>query len=91
MKVQSAALLAVTVTLFLRASYGSLPLNMAEVTGYEKLRSCKSSSLYQVQTDAGYTHNPLLIHLVGSRYGKTGTHFCTDTKMNECALVRVHF
>ena len=67
----AATLVVVAATLMPHVSDAALPLNMVEVTGYEKLRSYKSSSLYQVQTaDADYKYNPLLIHLVGQRYGK---------------------
>ncbi len=55
----------------LRMGGASLPLNTSEVSGYQKLKSWKNSTLFRVQTNAsGYTYDPLLIHLVGARYGK---------------------
>ena len=58
--------------LLLLAAGGSLALQVrvAEVQNYTKLASWGKSSLYRVEADAGYETNPLLIHLVGSRYGE---------------------
>ena len=47
----------------------SLDVKVAEVKGYDKIKEYKSSTLYQVQADTDYAVNPLLVHLVGSRYG----------------------
>lgn len=60
------------VGLLLLAAGGSLALQVrvAEVQNYTKLASWGKSSLYRVEADAGYETNPLLIHLVGSRYGE---------------------
>ena len=48
----------------------ALQVSVAEVQNYTKLASWEKSSLYRVEANAGYETNPLLIHLVGSRYGK---------------------
>lgn len=48
----------------------SLSVNISEVSSYTKLRNWKESTLYRVETDAAYEINPLLLHLVGSRYGE---------------------
>lgn len=45
-------------------------VEVSDVSGYTKLRSWKKSTLYRVEADAGYEANPLLLHLVGSRYGE---------------------
>lgn len=44
-----------------------------EVDSYKKLRSLKSSSLYEViphGDDSTYEYNPYLLYAEGSRYGK---------------------
>ena len=58
-------------TLFLLAAGGSaLQVSVAEVQNYTKLASWEKSSLYRVEANTDYETNPLLIHLVGSRYGE---------------------
>ncbi len=48
----------------------SLSVNVSEVSGYTKLRSWKQSSLYRIElAESDYESNPLLLQLVGSRYG----------------------
>ena len=58
----------------------ALPLNpkVGEVKGYVKLKTWGNSSLYQLLTDSDYVTEPLLIHLRGSRYGKS-VHFDAQT------------
>lgn len=57
--------------LLLLATGGSaLQVSVAEVQNYSKLASWENSSLYRVEANTGYETNPLLIHLVGSRYGE---------------------
>ena len=59
-------------------SASSLTVQVAEVSNYTKLRSWKESSLYRVEVEEGlYEVNPLLLHLVGSRYGESNTAICT--------------
>lgn len=48
----------------------SLLVNVSEVTSFTKLRSWKQSTLYRVEAEAGYQSNPLLLQVVGSRYGE---------------------
>ena len=48
--------------------------NVGEVKGYVKLNSWGNSSLYQLLTDSNYETEPLLVHLVGSRYGESFNH-----------------
>lgn len=55
--------------LLIAATVDALQPNVAEVQGYTRLRSCKNSTLYQIQASTDYDTNPYLIHLVGSRYG----------------------
>lgn len=54
----------------------SVPLQpkVGEVKGYVKLSSWGNSSLYQLLTDSDYETEPLLAHLVGSRYGESFAH-----------------
>ena len=51
----------------------TIPVKVEDVKGYTKLRSRGDSALYRVQADTRYEVNPLLIHLVGSRYGGCGS------------------
>ena len=46
-----------------------LPVKVSDVSGFTKLRSWKQSTLYRIESDADYDTNPLLLQLVGSRYG----------------------
>ncbi len=52
-------------------SCSSLAVNVSDVSEFSKLRSWKQSTLYKIESDAGYETNPLLIQLVGSRYGES--------------------
>ena len=72
----------------LQIAQASLPLNVSEVTGYSNLGSWKSSTLYRVETDAGYVNNPLLIHLVGSRYGKSNV-ICAPSHRTNLHVARL--
>lgn len=48
-----------------------IPVKVSDVSSYTKLRSWKQSTLYRIETtDAGYLTDPLLLQLVGSRYGE---------------------
>lgn len=64
------------VVLALGRTCTSLGMNISEVSGYTKLRSWKQSTLYRIETDANYEVNPLLLQLVGSRYGESRLHSC---------------
>ena len=57
----------------------TIPVKVADVKGYTKLRSRGDSALYRVQADTRYEVNPLLIHLVGSRYGGCGSLMLINT------------
>ena len=73
-------LLLLVTTLFVAESY-ALQVDVSEVQNYTKLASWKYSTLYRIQANAGYENNPLLIHLVGSRYGTDACNyfrFCTE-------------
>lgn len=61
-------ILAVFLLLSIDFKGSSLDVKVAEVKGYNKIKEYKSSTLYQVQADTDYAVNPLLVHLVGSRY-----------------------
>lgn len=63
--------------LLLAAGGSALQVSVAEVQNYTKLASWEKSSLYRVEADTGYETNPLLIHLVGSRYGEN--NLCRQT------------
>lgn len=56
--------------LLLAAGGSALQVSVAEVQNYTKLASWEKSSLYRVEANTDYETNPLLIHLVGSRYGE---------------------
>lgn len=70
MELLQLCLLSLSVVWFCSCVSSSLTVNVSEVSDYTKLRSWKQSTLYRVESDAGYDSNPLLLHLVGSRYGK---------------------
>ncbi len=49
----------------------AIDVSISEVKGYTHLASYKNSTLYRVQpASSDYETNPLLLHLVGSRYGR---------------------
>ena len=56
------------------AALDPLHPKVGEVKGYVKLNSWGNSSLYQLLTDSDYETEPLLAHLVGSRYGESFNH-----------------
>ena len=70
MLVHGNAVLAVLTGLVSIWCCSSLPVKVSEVSSYTRLRSWNQSTLYSIETDAGYLANPLLLHLVGSRYGE---------------------
>ena len=67
------------VLVLLATGANAVQVSVSEVQNYTKLANWEKSSLYRVEANAGYETNPLLIHLVGSRYGK-----CRDGKV--CGL-----
>lgn len=66
--------LSISLTLLLEVvpASASIPLQpkVGDVKGYVKLNSWGNSSLYQLLTDSDYATEPLLVHLVGSRYSE---------------------
>lgn len=75
-----------------------LDLKVVEPSGFVKLSSWGQSALYRVQAASDYDDNPLLLHLVGARYGEwVGLHsflrsftlFLTQTLATPTAICSV--
>ena len=70
-KMSAAYLCATACILFLFFTVGAgLEVSVSDVKGYTRLSACKNSTLYRVEAKSDYETAPLLIHLVGSRYGE---------------------
>ena len=70
--------------------------NVGEVKGYVKLSSWGNSSLYQLLTDSNYETEPLLVHLVGSRYGESLNYRLIEVQLihvrrkQKCMILAAH-
>lgn len=62
------------VLLLLAGSCSAIDVKVSDVKGYTRLASYKNSTLYRVQpASSDYETAPLMLHLVGSRYGRRRT------------------